>query len=75
LENKIELTKGEQRVFHYMLEFGSITSMQAILDLGETRLAGRIFTLKKKNVKIGSEYLSVSNRYGERRRVKKYWIV
>ena len=29
----------QSRVFRYMQDFGSITSIQAITDLGETRLS------------------------------------
>lgn len=72
---EIKLTKRLQRVFDYMLEFGSITSLQAFVDLGETRLSGAIFELKKKGMHITSEDVSVKNRYGENRRITKYWVV
>lgn len=70
----IKLSKGEQRVFDFMVDFGSITSLEAFVELGETRLSGRIFDLKKKGVIISSEMVTVSNRYGEKRTVKKYWL-
>lgn len=70
----IELSKGEKRVFEYMLQFGGITSLEAFVDLGETRLSGRIFELRKKGVNIASEFVTVQNRYGESRKVKKYRI-
>ena len=73
-KNEIKLTKRLQRVFDYMMEFGSITSLQAFVDLGETRLSGAIYELKKKNVHIACEDVNVKNRYGEKRRVTKYWI-
>ena len=72
--NEIKLSKGEQRVFDYILEFGSITSLEAFVDLGETRLSGRIYELKKKGVNIISDFKSVKNRYGESRQVKEYKI-
>lgn len=72
--NEIVLTKREQRVFDYMLEFGSITSLQSFVDLGETRLSGCIFNLKKKGVNIATDFREVKNRYGESRRVKEYRI-
>jgi hypothetical protein len=71
---EIKLSKGEQRVFDYILEFGSITSLEAFVDLGETRLSGRIFDLKKKGVNISTDFKIVKNRYGENRRVKEYKI-
>ena len=72
--SEIKLTKRLQRVFDYMVEFGSITSLQAFTDLGETRLSGAIFELKKKGVNIGAEKIKKKNRYGENRIVTKYFI-
>jgi len=57
-----------------MLDFGSITSLEACNDLGETRLSARIFELKQKGCKITSEIIEVKNRYGEKRHVKRYYI-
>lgn len=71
---EIKLTKREQRIFDYMLEFGSITSLQSFCDLGETRLSGCIYQLKKKGVNISTQFLDVKNRFGEIRRVKEYRI-
>jgi hypothetical protein len=70
----IKLTKSEQRVFDYMVEFGSITSLQAFADLGNSRLSATIFSLKKKGVIINGETLMVRNRFGDKCRIKKYWI-
>ena len=72
--SEIKLTKRLQRVFDYMVEFGFITSLQAFADLGETRLSGAIFELKKRGVNIGTEDIKVKNRYGENRIVTKYFI-
>ena len=71
---KVQLSRAEQRVFDYMADFGSITTLQSCVDLGETRLSSIIFNLRKKGVAIGGETEEVTNRYGERRRVKKYTI-
>lgn len=46
--NSIGLSKTQQRVFDYMTDFGSITTLQAFMDLGESRLSARIFELRKK---------------------------
>lgn len=70
----IKLSKGEQRVFDFMVDFGSITSLEAFVELGETRLSGRIFELKRKGINISSELVKVKNRYNESRIVKRYWI-
>lgn len=71
---EIELNVTQQRVFDYMIDFGSISTLQAITDLGETRLSARIFELKEKGVNISSSWEDVKNRYGEKRRVKRYFI-
>lgn len=73
-DNEIKLTKTEQRVFDYMVEFGSITSLQAFTDLGNSRLSATIFNLKKKGLIIIGETIKVKNRFNENRCVKKYWI-
>lgn len=70
----IKLNTTQQRVFDYMLEFGSITTLQAYVDLAETRLSARIWELKEKNIIISSEMVEVTNRFGEKRHVKRYWI-
>ena len=72
--NQIELSKTQRRVFDYMTDFGSITTLQAFTDLGESRLSARIFELQKKGVHISGEIILVKNRYGEPRRVKRYYI-
>lgn len=71
---EIKLSKAQKRVFDYIMEFGSITSLQAFTDLGETRLSAVIFDLKKKGVVITSRNKKVSNRYGESRIAKEYAI-
>lgn len=57
-----------------MLEFGSITSLESFVDLGETRLSGCIWQLRKKGVNISTKFVDVRNRYGENRKVKEYSI-
>ena len=71
---QVKLTDREQRVFDYMVSFDSITSLQACVDLGETRLSGCIHQLKKKGVNISTKFIPVKNRYGENRMVKEYSI-
>ncbi|MCH5290687.1 MAG: hypothetical protein J1D88_02865 [Treponema sp.] len=46
--NRLELSKTQQRVFHYMSDFGSITTLQAFTDLGESRLSARVLSFAKK---------------------------
>lgn len=68
------LNNTQTRVFNYIKDFGSITTLQACNDLGETRLSARIFELKDKGIPIGFEWIEVKNRYKETRRVKKYFF-
>ena len=70
----IKLNTTQQRVFDYLVEFGSITTIQAFVDLGESRLSARIFELREKGVNISSEMIAVKNRFKEPRHVKRYWI-
>jgi len=72
LMDEIKLNKTQQRVFDYLVQFGSITSLQAFVDLGESRLSARIWELKDKNIKISSEMIEVENRFHEKRHVKRY---
>ena len=71
---QIQLSKAEQRVFDYMYEHGSITTLEAFVDLGESRLSAMIFNLKKKGVHISDERKKVSNRFNESRWIKEYKI-
>jgi len=72
--DEIKLSKAQRRVFDYMTEFGSITTLQAFVDLGESRLSARIFEIKEKGVNISSASKVVKNRWGEKRTVKEYCI-
>lgn len=71
---QIILNKTQKRVFDFIMEFGSITSLEAFTELGETRLSARIYELKDKGINIGTEMIAVKNRFGEKRYVKKYFI-
>lgn len=71
---EVKLTKRLQRVFDYMIDVGSITSFDAFKELGETRLSGAIYELKKKGIHIISEDMEVTNRYNEKRIITKYRV-
>ena len=60
------------RILNYMTEFGSITQLEALRDLGCFRLASRINDLKKKGYKIRREMVDVNNRYGEVVQIARY---
>lgn len=64
-----------QRVVDYMNEFGGITQLEALNELGVMRLASRISDLRRNGVPIRSESHSVTNRFGETCRIKRYSIM
>lgn len=61
-----------QRVLDYIDEFGSITQLEALQDLGVMRLASRISDLKKQGYPIESKIQAVENRFGEPCYIKRY---
>ena len=73
-KKEIQLYTTQNRVFEYLMQFGSITSLQAFTDLGESRLSARVFELRERGVKIDSEMIEVENRFHEKRHVKRYFI-
>ena len=62
----------EEKVINYMREFGSITALDAIRDLGIMRLASRVSDLKRHGYAIRSDMVSVTNRWGEKTRIARY---
>lgn len=66
-----KLTQAD-RVLQYMEDFGSITQMEAMNDLGVMRLASRISDLKNNGIHIKSEVVAVKNRYNENCYIKRY---
>ena len=63
----------KNRVLQYMKDFGSITTFEAFTELGCTRLSEYIRQLRF-NYHIVDEWVSTTNRYGEKVQYKKYWI-
>ena len=61
-----------ERVLEYIEEFGSITQLEALKDLGVMRLASRISDLKKQGIPIKSDVETVKNRFGENCYIKRY---
>ena len=54
-----------QRILEYMQECGVITPMEAIYDLGCTKLATRISELIREGHEIEKELVYGKNRYGQ----------
>ena len=61
-----------KRVLDYIREFGSITQLEALNELGVMRLASRISDLKRAGYIIESKPEAVLNRYGEKCYIKRY---
>lgn len=61
-----------QKVLDYIRQFGSITQLDAIRDLGVMRLAARVSDLKRQGYCIVSEQDTVLNRFGETCYVARY---
>lgn len=56
----------------YIDEYGSISALEALRDLGVYRLASRICQLKKQGYKIKSEMVSVETRNGGITHIARY---
>lgn len=52
------------RILLYMQDFGSISQIEALQDLGVMRLASRISEIKKTH-RVKKEMVKGTNRYGE----------
>jgi hypothetical protein len=63
-----------QRILDYMKDFGSITQIEAMRDIGCMRLASRISELRKQGIAIVSKTEAVNNRYGEKCYIKRYML-
>ena len=61
-----------ERVLKYLDDFGSITPLQALADLGIMRLGARIYDLRKKGYSIIRETEKSRNRYGQPVRYARY---
>lgn len=63
-----------QKVLAYLQDNGSITTLEAFVDLGVTRLASRIHELVKMGVDIGKEKIKVRTRDGGTAHVTRYFL-
>ena len=61
------------RVLKYMEDFGYITTFEAFMELGCSRLSEYIRQLRLV-MDIDDEWVQTTNRYGEKVQYKKYWI-
>lgn len=63
-----------QRVIDYIEQYGSITQLDALKELGVMRLASRISDLKRLGYPIISKTEAVKNRYNESCYIKRYYL-
>lgn len=63
-----------ERVLEYMKQFGSITQLEAIRDIGCMRLASRIADLKDQGHAIGRRMKQEKNRYGNKVSFAEYYL-
>lgn len=67
----------EQMVIDYLREHkgNGLTQLEATLEMGITRLSGRIFELRNRGYVIETEMREVTNRYGQKCRVGAYHLI
>jgi hypothetical protein len=63
-----------EKIIAYMIQFGSISQLEALQDLGVMRLASRISDLRRKGYNIISKTEAVNNRFEEKCYIKRYMI-
>lgn len=63
------------RTLEYMREHGSITSFEADIHLGIISFPKRILELKKMGYYITSKFEKVENRFGEKVKAKRYFLI
>ena len=61
-----------EMILDYIAEFGSISPLEAIKDLGCYRLASRISDLKRQGYPITSKFETFKKRNGEKGHFKRY---
>jgi hypothetical protein len=63
-----------EKVLEYMRDFGSITQLQALQDIGCMRLASRISDLRGQGYTIGRRIKTSKNRYGDSVSYAEYYL-
>ncbi len=63
------------RIKNYLIEFGSITNMEAVRDLGIMRLSARIVELERQGIRLDHKTEYSQNRYGEKVHYTRYFLV
>ena len=63
------------KVLAYMKQFGSITQLEALADIGCMRLVSRISDLRQQGVPIGRRMKTGKNRYGDDVTFAEYYLL
>ena len=63
------------KVLQYMRQFGSITQLEALSDIGCMRLASRISDLRQQGYAVGRRMKTGKNRYGESVSFAEYYFI
>lgn len=66
--------RQRDRVLNYIKENGSITSLEAFVELGCTRLSGEIHRLKMDGYEFDREFVTRKNRWNEKVSFAKYTL-
>lgn len=64
----------EDDVYNYMLENGIITQAAAYEELGCSRLAARIYRMKKWGIQIGTRIIYYTKKNGRPGKYAEYWL-
>ena len=63
------------RLLNYLRTHSTITSLEAIRDLGNTRLSASIFNLKEEGYYFETKTVEVPNRFGSTTKVSEYKLM
>lgn len=66
--------KQTSRIVKYIDDFGSITTLEAMRDIGVTNLHARLYDLKKEGYNVIGTPEQSENRYGDKVHYKRYRI-
>lgn len=64
-----------ERILAYIKKHGSITQFEAMNQLGVMRLASRVSDMRSKGIPIASRLEEIENRFGEKCRIKRYFLL
>lgn len=62
-------------ILKYIRDFGSISTWEAMMDLGVARLASRIYDLKNKGYQFRKQRIYTNNRYDNKIYYDRYFLM